>query len=133
MRIIELLFSRYGIGITLLTIGSIYADQGRAGWGRLYSFWASVLFAELRFNTTIQGQIMKSNVIQLNLPGNKRQYDWLLAKIKQADRASRIYADHMKADPDGPYEYCDITREYGYSEALQLVEFWIKDLYRSEI
>lgn len=74
-----------------------------------------------------------NNIISLNLPGNSHQYDWLLAKIKQADRASRQYAAHMRADPDGPHEYCDITREFGYQEFAALVEFWIKDLYRGEI
>lgn len=74
-----------------------------------------------------------SNVVHLNLPGNKRQYDWLLAKIKQADRASRQYAAHMRADPDGPHDESDLTREYGYQEALALINFWIKDLYRRDV
>lgn len=76
---------------------------------------------------------MKSNVIPINFPGNSHQYDWLLAKIKQADRASRQYAAHMRADPDGPHDERDIATENGYSEALGLVEMWIKDLYREKL
>lgn len=74
---------------------------------------------------------MKSNIIQLNLPGDRHQYDWLLAKISQARKASQDHLDYIKANQDGPYDKTDISREFGYHEFADMVEFWIRDLYRN--
>lgn len=70
---------------------------------------------------------MSAKVIKLQLPGNFRQYDWLLRKIAKAHHASSMYVDGMKSDPDGPHDETDLSREYGYQESLNLLEYWIKE------
>lgn len=53
--------------------------------------------------------------------------DWLVNKIRQAQKASRMYLDGIRAST---YDEVDASHEHGYLSALDIVEFWINDLGR---